>query len=245
MNNGILSIINHYICDEINDENICKYHLINKIEHIKCVDDAIIYASKYGSGQLFDIIICKYNNVLGRALEEACANNHEEIAYELSDMIINKWNCGLYGASKSGNIKLIDLMVEQGAYNWEMSLCGACECGNIDIIKLAFKNGAKLADNALLHAVKGNKLEIFKLLTSDEEMQKLGIDTSKLFKTKTVSSLLFISFQYGNLEMIKLVLNYIDNYNSLKEGLEFLTSYRGKEFAEEVRNIIKNLNIIY
>ncbi len=52
------------------------------------------------------------------------------------------WNWGLYGACKGGNINIINMMIDKGAYDWNWGLDGACKGGHIDIVKMMIANGA-------------------------------------------------------------------------------------------------------
>lgn len=239
MNNGIFSIINHYMCDEINDENICKYHLINKINYIKNIGDSLVFSAKYKNHRTFYDMLNKYQNSLALALEEACANNDDEIALELSNLPDDRWNYGMKGAFKSGNINLIELMNTRNDVDpdWDMALDGACEGGNIEMIKLAFEKGAKFVDGGLMNAIKGNKPEVFKLLMSNEEMEKIGINTYYLFKPCNMYYALTEALHHSNTEMIKLVLSYIDfeilkSYNT-KQSMNILVEKLKNKFPEQ------------
>ena len=58
-----------------------------------------------------------------------------------------KWNYGLMKACQSGNIDLVNYMIEKGAYNWNNGLYGACQGGNIDLVNYMIEKIEKEADN--------------------------------------------------------------------------------------------------
>jgi hypothetical protein len=56
------------------------------------------------------------------------------------------WNVGLEGACRSGNDKLVQLMISHGANKWNWGLYGACEGGHPELVNLMISLGATYCD---------------------------------------------------------------------------------------------------
>lgn len=242
MNKNVISIINDYICVELDEEFICKHNILSKIGEINNDNLGIIYAAEYGNVAIFEKIIERNINTYGIALKEACAGNHKSIIHTLINLIKEQWNFGLKGAFKSGDIEMINLMIKNGADNWDMALGGACQSGNIDMVKLAFKYGATNLQEGIAHACIENKPEIFELLMSNEKMQKIGIDTTKLVPTDDIWYFMDRACVFNSLDVIEHILNYIQiyDYDNLIKCMENVEFYNEHENIQKIYKLIKN-----
>lgn len=68
-------------------------------------------------------------------------------------------NC-LQHACQSGNIHLVNFIINKGVKNWNFGLNGACIGGHIEIVKYMISKGANQLDHALVYACKGGHTKI-------------------------------------------------------------------------------------
>ena len=94
----------------------------------------------------------------------ACRSGNIEIVELLIQKGANHWNWGLYGACKGGNIKIVHLMISKGADHWNFGLCEACSGGNIEIVYLMMEKGADDWNLGLFGACLGGNIKIADLM---------------------------------------------------------------------------------
>jgi hypothetical protein len=97
-------------------------------------------------------------------LKSACQSGNLSIINLMIEHGANNWNYGLYGACQSGNLSVINLMIEHGANNWNYGLYYACHGGNLLIINLMIEHGANDWNNGLYGACLGGNLSIINLM---------------------------------------------------------------------------------
>ncbi len=74
------------------------------------------------------------NNIVHNLeLKKKCKNENIFTILKNKNNKLN-WNCGLNGACKCGNLKLVNYIIDKGANHWNWGLRGACE-GNIFFYK--------------------------------------------------------------------------------------------------------------
>lgn len=97
------------------------------------------------------------------ALKMACCGGHADIINIMMDYVDPK--SGLIITCRSGNIKLVEYMIEKGSTNWNTGLIAACKGGNIEIVELMISKGATDRDNkAFNEACQGSHVQIAKLM---------------------------------------------------------------------------------
>jgi hypothetical protein len=74
------------------------------------------------------------------------------------------WNACLYGACRSGDVGLVDLVIKQGANNWDRGMRGACAGGHPEAAVLMIIRGATRWDDGLYHACNGEHPRLIKLM---------------------------------------------------------------------------------
>lgn len=159
MNNIILSLINHYICDEINDENICKYHLIHKINYIKQGwNYGLEKAAKYGSRKIFNLMLKKGANNWQAAFEGACEGGNIDIIKLAFKNGVKFVNIGVKLAIQGNKPEVFELLMSNDKMQ-ELGIDAPNEYININ--------------HLLFTALEHNNAEITKLVLNYVDIQEL------------------------------------------------------------------------
>ena len=90
--------------------------------------------------------------------------NIECAKWFISSGVNSNWNDGFFEACLSGNIEIVHLLIQKGAYIWDLGLFGACSNGHIEIAHLLIEKGANDWNFGLRGACKGGHTEIAKLM---------------------------------------------------------------------------------
>lgn len=159
-----------------------------------------------------------------RGFEAACYRGHTELALTFPPYS-GAWSCGLYGACKSGNKRIVDEVISWGEYNWDLGLKGACESGNMEIAQLMISRGANDWHSGLLVACRFGHIPAAQLMMANgannfddafvTACYSKNIELVQLMITVTAFSTVweegFVAACSGGVNMVKFMLNKCDN----------------------------------
>ena len=101
---------------------------------------------------------------INRALKAACSSCVWDVIFYLKEKFgINQFN-ELFEACRGKHRKLVDWLIENGAYDWNRGLMGACESGDMSLMKLMIERGATNIDHGLARACEMGHVEQSKYL---------------------------------------------------------------------------------
>jgi ankyrin repeat protein len=98
------------------------------------------------------------------ALGCACRSGDISIIQLMIDNGADYWNYGFWIACNDGNMHVVQYMIDKGADGWNGGLGHACYSGNMSIIQLMIDKGANDWDYAFLQACAGGHVHIAKLM---------------------------------------------------------------------------------
>ena len=153
-------------------------------------------------------------------------------------------------AAKSGNKKLVDSLIEQGAKNYLYIASGAAECGHFDIVLDLYNRHKKSYFDSLLKiavsAAKGGHVKILEwALNSFIKREEVKLIVKKAIKHKQLYIIEWlINNDYFN-DVNYLIMNCNGNYDIIKLGIEYgadnlddLTKYAIIEQREDILKLI-------
>lgn len=234
-----------------------------------CKDDALYYACMGGNIEIINMIV----NVCLRiytdedmkkqwlySVDGACRGGNtnivklciKKIPPDLCD--IDFWNNCLYSACESGNIHLVNYILDKGATNYNESLAEACDYGHLQIVKRLIKKGANRNHRyALFYACKKGNIELIKFLTKtsnvnwDHGMTGACIgghmESVKLMIKHHITSWDFCvrgACEGGNMDIIKLVVK--KGGNDWIDWNECMINACEKGHLETVKFIIQKMD---
>lgn len=147
MNSNIRLIVEYYICDKINDHNICKYGLVHKMNHISNKDDCLSYACSYGNKKMVKLLIAQDTDNFSQAFYFACVEGHLGIVRLIVKKIKECWKNILHKNIVDRKFYNVKIIVDAGDVNWNLGLTLACRSDNQELIKYMVYNGADKCDN--------------------------------------------------------------------------------------------------
>jgi ankyrin repeat protein len=121
-------------------------------------------------------------------------------------------NEGLYDGCKTGDIKLVKLMIKKGANNWNWGLASACKSNNMKIVKLMIKKGANDWIWGLEYACQGGHMKIVKLMIKKGADYRKGNRRLTTFDSRTHEQLkllnwgLYCACYYGHIRLVKFMI---------------------------------------
>lgn len=103
------------------------------------------------------------------ALYGACKSGNIELIEFVIDKYPTKcvWNEGLCGACYGGHMNIIEMMITRGANDWDMAMRGACHGGHMEIVEIMIEKGASDWNNCVISGwTGGDRIDIVKFLVN-------------------------------------------------------------------------------
>ena len=129
-------------------------------------------ALAYACGGTMDVIQLMIDKVMSAggmfywnfAIPFICSSGNIDIVQFVIDRGADAWNEGLLYACMNGKMDMVLLMLKKGANSLHMGLEYACIGGNVEIVKLMIEKGASNWDDALYYACVGGNIDIIQLI---------------------------------------------------------------------------------
>ena len=96
----------------------------------------------------------------------ACATGQQKLVQLLITQGANDWNRGLGASCRGGHEVLVRLMITRGANDWNWALTGACRSGRQELVQLMITKGANNWNGALYYACAESHQDIVQLMIS-------------------------------------------------------------------------------
>jgi len=139
--------------------------------------------------------ILRYNSPFPREyFLHACSIGYKEIVQLMISKFNNadKYNIGLYSAAHSGNINIIQLMIDYGANDLSHGLYNAYEGKEIEAFKYLLSKGAIDENNIFISAIRQGHIEFIKLISYENTNNWQGIFDS--------------ACEYNNIELVQMAM---------------------------------------
>jgi len=94
----------------------------------------------------------------------ACQSGNMDMVQLMIEKGANYWNNGLHGACRGGKMDMIQLMIDKGASDRNRGLEGACQSGDMDIVQLMIDKGASDWNRGLEGACQSGNMDLVQLM---------------------------------------------------------------------------------
>ena len=157
-------------------------------------DYALRNAAEGGHFKILKMILNKGATITGPSIVAAVRNNH----FEIIDFLIKNFNFDkhmreiMFAAAESGNMDILNLMIEKGCTYFNDAAFHAAKTGKIEIIKHLVEKGAEEFNHIMYKAVYKGHIDIVKLMIEKG--------------AKNFEKCLYISAECGYIDIVNLLI---------------------------------------